>query len=122
MNLIKAPQQPVDALPGDPDRRYRPLCSTVNWTRSPSGATYTGTAGKQRFVISPDGAGTWSLFGVDQDGVGHVLAADLPADWSAMAAALDYVDVPIVAPVFFWTTLALIVGTIITLAVASARG
>jgi len=39
-----------------------------------------------------------------------------------MAEALEYVDVPLVPSVFFWTTLALIVGTVITLAVAHAPG
>ena len=117
MNLIKAQQQPADALAEHTSgRRY----ASIKWTRSPSGATYTGTVGAQRFVISPDGAGTWSLFGVDQDGRGHVLAEQLPSDWSAMAAALDYVDQSLVAPVFVLATLALIVGTIITLAVANA--
>lgn len=93
---------------------------SINWTRSESGGSWSGTDnGGQRFTLIPDGRGTWSLFGLDHDGVGHVLEVEQATEWSAMAAALEYVDPP-VGSIFAWVTLALIVGTMLTLAVKCA--
>lgn len=67
----------------------------INWTRSSSGATYTGVAGEQRFFIMPDGCGCWLLLELDITGRAHLLEHSRPSDWSAMAAALSYVHAPI---------------------------
>ena len=89
--------------------------ASIKWQRSPSGATHTGTAGEQRFVVMPDGRGTWILAETDREGVSHLLEHSLPADWSAMAAALDYVHTPIRWP------LRLLVAGALTVAVVAVH-
>ena len=84
----------------------------IKWQRNPSGATHTGTVGDQRFVVMPDGHGAWLLHEVDTEGRGHLLEHSLPSDWSAMAAALDYVHTPI-----RWPLRLLVVGALTTLGV-----
>ena len=88
---------------------------SIKWQRSPSGATHTGTAGEQRFVVMPDGRGTWILAETDREGVSHLLEHSLPSDWSAMAAALDYVHTPIRWP------LRLLVAGALTVAVVAVH-
>lgn len=110
MKLTSANKSAPDGL------QYRaefPGEASIRWTRSPSGATHTGTAGDQTFVITPDGLGTWTLTEIDADGVGHLLEHSLPSDWSAMAAALDYVDAPMHWPIVGLATAALFVIVVV---------
>lgn len=113
MRLTSANKGADMLAPHTEGRRWtRTGAYSIKWQRSPSGATHHGTAGAQRFVVMPDGRGEWLLHEVDRDGVGHLLEHSLPSDWSAMAAALDYVHTPI-----RWPLRLLVAGALITLGV-----
>lgn len=93
--------------------------TSIKWQRSSSGATHHGTAGAQKFVVMPDGRGAWLLHEVDAEGHGHLLEHSLPSDWSAMAAALDYVQTPIRWPLRVLAAAALIIVGVAVHAIAT---
>lgn len=113
MRLTSANKGADMLAPHTEGRRYRSGVF-IHWTRSPSGATHTGTAGKQRFIIMPDGRGAWLLNEIDETGRAHILEHDIPSDWSAMVAAVEYVHLPVVWPVWVLAVayLAVVLGAI----------
>lgn len=65
------------------------MTKTIKWVKR--GESHVGRAGDQQFTAMADGVGAWLLCEVKPDGVGELLAHNLPDEITAMIVALDHV-------------------------------